>query len=62
MGVVVDDEHAIAEVMWGGDINWTPKVRGHVEEGTGEVRASSGVAWCCCSLVEQALIAINIFT
>jgi hypothetical protein len=24
--VVVDDEQAIAETMWGGDIHWTPKV------------------------------------
>jgi hypothetical protein len=27
MGVVVDDDQAIAEAMWGGDINMTPKVR-----------------------------------
>jgi hypothetical protein len=35
MCVVVDDEQAIAEAMWGGDINRTPKVKGHVEKGTG---------------------------
>jgi hypothetical protein len=27
--MVVDDEQAIAEAMWGGDINWTPKVKRH---------------------------------
>jgi hypothetical protein len=27
---VVDDEHAVAETMWGGDIHMTPEVRGHV--------------------------------
>jgi hypothetical protein len=26
MGIVGDDEYAVAEAMWGGDINWTPKV------------------------------------
>jgi hypothetical protein len=35
MCVVIDDEHAIAEAMWGGDIHWTPKVRRLVEKGTG---------------------------
>jgi hypothetical protein len=35
MGVVVDDEHALAESMKGGDINMTPKVRAHVEKETG---------------------------
>jgi glutaredoxin 2 len=35
MCVVVDDEQAVAEAMWGGDIHWTPKVRAHVEKGTG---------------------------
>jgi hypothetical protein len=35
MGMVVDDEHAVAEaIMWGGDINRTPEVRGEVEERT----------------------------
>jgi hypothetical protein len=24
--VVVDDEQAVAEAMWGGDNQWTPKV------------------------------------
>jgi hypothetical protein len=24
--VVSDDEQAVAETMWGGDIHWTPKV------------------------------------
>jgi hypothetical protein len=28
MGMVVDDEQAIAEAMWGGNINGTPEVRG----------------------------------
>jgi hypothetical protein len=32
LGMVVDDEHVVAEAMWGGDINRTPKVRGEVEE------------------------------
>jgi hypothetical protein len=53
MGMVVDDEQELAEAMWGGDINMTPKVRGHVE-GTGWFRASGGVAWCNNGLVEQA--------
>jgi hypothetical protein len=54
MGMVVDDEQALAESMWGGDINKTPKVKGHVEKGTGWFRASSGVTWCINGLVEQA--------
>jgi hypothetical protein len=28
MGMVVDDEQAVAEAMWGGGINMTPKVGG----------------------------------
>jgi hypothetical protein len=24
VGVVVDDEHVVAEAMWGGDIDWSP--------------------------------------
>jgi hypothetical protein len=44
MGMVVDDEQAVAKSMWGGDINITPKVRGNVEKGTGKFRASNGVA------------------
>jgi hypothetical protein len=27
MGMVDDDEEAIAEAMWGEDMNWIPKVR-----------------------------------
>jgi hypothetical protein len=34
MDMVVDDEKAIAEAMWGGDINGTPWVKGEVEERT----------------------------
>jgi hypothetical protein len=30
--MVVDDEQALTEAMWGWDFNWTPKVRGHVQE------------------------------
>jgi hypothetical protein len=26
MGMVADDEQVKAEAMWGGDINWTPRV------------------------------------
>jgi hypothetical protein len=52
--MVVDDEQAVAESMWGEDMNMTPKVRGRVEKGTGRFRASSGVAWCNIGLVEQA--------
>jgi hypothetical protein len=59
--VVVDDEQAIAETMWGRDINWTQKVEGHVEKGTGWFRARSSVAGCNNGLVEQARIARNIF-
>jgi hypothetical protein len=54
MGMAVDDEQAVAEFMWGGDIKMTPKVREHVEKGTGRFRASNGVAWCSNGLVEQA--------
>jgi hypothetical protein len=54
MGMVVDDEQAVAEAMWGGDTNKNPKVRGHVEKGTGGFRASSNVAWCNTGLLEQA--------
>jgi hypothetical protein len=54
MGMVVDDERALAEAMWGGDINMTPKARGHVEKGAGWFRASGCVAWCKSGLVEQA--------
>jgi hypothetical protein len=24
MGVVVNDEQAVAEAMWGGDVDWSP--------------------------------------
>jgi hypothetical protein len=52
MGVVVNDEQqAIAEAMWGGDVDWSPEVRGHVEEGTGRFRAGSGVVRCSCGFV-----------
>jgi hypothetical protein len=34
MGAVVDDEEELAEAMWGGDIEWSPKVRGQIEERT----------------------------
>jgi hypothetical protein len=32
--MVIDDEQAVAEAMWGGDINRTQEVRGPVQEGT----------------------------
>jgi hypothetical protein len=51
MGVVVNDKQAVAEAMWRGDIDWSPEVRGHVEEGTGRFRAGSGVAQCKCGFV-----------
>jgi hypothetical protein len=54
MGMVVDDEKAIAEAMWGGDMKWTKEVREHVEKRTGGFRASGGVAWCNSGFVEQA--------
>jgi hypothetical protein len=53
MCVVVDDEQAIAEATWGGDTHWTPKVRGHVEKGTGWFHASNSVVWCNNGLLEQ---------
>jgi hypothetical protein len=34
MGMVVDDEQAVAEAMWGGDINGTLEVRREVEDRT----------------------------
>jgi hypothetical protein len=34
MGMVVDDEQAVAEAMWGGDSDGTPKGGGEVEERT----------------------------
>jgi hypothetical protein len=54
MGMVVDDERAEVEAMWGWDINRTPKVKGHVEKGTGGFRASNNVVWCSSGLLEQA--------
>jgi hypothetical protein len=54
MCVVVDDDQAVTEATWGGDIQWTPKVRGHVEKGTGWLSARSSVALCKSGLVEQA--------
>jgi hypothetical protein len=54
MGMVVDDEQAIAEAMWGGHINWTPKVRGQVDKGTGGFCTCNNVTWCNNGLVEQA--------
>jgi hypothetical protein len=52
--MVANNEQAIAEAMWGGDMNMTPKVRGHVEKGTGWFRASTSVAWWSSGLVERA--------
>jgi hypothetical protein len=54
MGMMVNDEQAVAEAMWGGDTNMTPNVSGHVEKGTGWFRASGGAAWCTSDLVEHA--------
>jgi hypothetical protein len=54
MGVVVKDEQAVAVAMWGGDVDWSPEVRGHIEEGTGRFRAGSGVARCRCGFAQQA--------
>ena len=51
MGVVVNDEQAIEEAMWGGDVDRSPQVRGEVEEGTRRFRACTGVARCSCGLV-----------
>jgi hypothetical protein len=48
VGVVVDDKQAIADAVWGGDIDWSPKISGHVEGGARWFRASGGVArWSC---------------
>jgi hypothetical protein len=52
--MVVDDEHAVAEAMWGADIHGTPKVTGQVEKGTGGFSPSIRVVWCSSGLVEQA--------
>jgi hypothetical protein len=30
LSVVVNDEQVVAEAMWGGDVDWSPEVRGHV--------------------------------
>jgi hypothetical protein len=51
MGVVVDDEQPVAEAMRGGDMDWSPEVKGQVEERTGRFRASGGVARCICGFV-----------
>jgi hypothetical protein len=51
VGVVVDDEQAVAEAMWGGDIDWSSEVSGQVEEGAGWFCASGGVARCRCGFV-----------
>jgi hypothetical protein len=48
---VVDDEQAVAEAMWGGDIVWSLDISGHVEEGAKWFRASGGVARCSCGFV-----------
>jgi hypothetical protein len=53
MGVVVNDEQAVAEAMWGGDVGWSPKVRGKVDEGTGRFRAGNGVAVALCNKHES---------
>jgi hypothetical protein len=52
VGVVVDDEQAVAETMWGGDIDRAPKINGQVEEGVGWFRASGCVARCSFGFVE----------
>jgi hypothetical protein len=49
--VVVDDEQAIAEAMWGGDIDWSREISGHVEEWAGWFRASGGFARFSCGFV-----------
>jgi hypothetical protein len=54
MGMVVDNEEALAEAMLGGDNNGTPEVRGEVEERTRGFRASGCVSWCSSVFVEQA--------
>jgi hypothetical protein len=51
VSVVVDDEQAIAEAMWGGDSDWSPEVSGQIEEGARWFRASGGVARCSCGFV-----------
>jgi hypothetical protein len=51
MGVVVNDEQAVAEAMRGGDVDWSPIVRGKAEEGVGRFCESKGVAWCSCGFV-----------
>jgi hypothetical protein len=51
MGVVVNDQQEVAETMWGGDVDWSPEVIGHVEEGTGGFRAGSGIARYSCGFV-----------
>jgi hypothetical protein len=45
MSMVVDDEQTVAEAMWGGDNNWTLKVRG--EERRGEDGRVSRKRLCC---------------
>jgi hypothetical protein len=51
VGVVVDDEQAVAEAMWGGDIDKSLEISGQVEEGAGWFRASGGVARSSCGFV-----------
>jgi hypothetical protein len=51
MGVVVNDEQSLAEAMWGEDVDWSPEVRGHVEERAGRFCADNGVAWCSRGIV-----------
>jgi hypothetical protein len=46
MSVVVNNEQAVVEAMWGGDVDKSPEVIGQIEEGTGKFRAGSGAAWC----------------
>jgi hypothetical protein len=43
--VVVDDEQTVAKTMSGGDIQWTSKVRGQVEKGTGNTSYIDGLCW-----------------
>jgi hypothetical protein len=57
VGLVVDDEQALAEAMWGGHIDRSPEISGQLKEGAGWLRASGCVAWCSCGFVELAKVA-----
>jgi hypothetical protein len=52
VGVVVDDEQAVAEAMWEGDIDMSPKISGQAEERAEWLRASGCFARCNCGFVE----------